>query len=289
MYAVRTDLALERHDRLSRIPTSVPGLEVRHYTEDDAEITEISVASAAAADALGKPQGVYITLDRKSKWQEDDDLILDTAHKLAQKLRPLLPASGSILVVGLGNRMVTADALGPAALDKVIVTRHLQQTYPDLFNELRTVSAIAPGVMGRTGMEPLELIAGIVERLRPAAVIAVDALAAASLDRLGRSFQIATSGILPGEGARSKRQALNEETLGVPVIAVGVPTVTDAATLACDLLGLEEPPRRLQDGFLVTPGDIDLLIEKTARAVGYGLDLALHGDLPVSDIEAMLA
>jgi len=119
-------------------------------------------------------------------------------------------------------------------------------------------------------------------------VVAIDALAAASLDRLGCSFQLATGGIIPGEGARSKRHALNHETLGVPVIAVGVPTVTDATTLACDLLNLEEPPHSLEKGFLVTPTDIDLLVQKAAKAVGYGIDLALHGDMSIRDIEAML-
>ncbi|MBR5284015.1 MAG: GPR endopeptidase [Clostridia bacterium] len=285
----RTDLALERHARMSESIPSLPGLQVNRHTEGQIEVTEIRVTSPEAAHALNKPEGTYITLDLKSKWQQDEDLILDMAHKLARALRPLLPKDGSILTVGLGNRMVTADALGPAALDKLIVTRHLQHTFPGLFDELRTVAAIAPGVMGRTGMEPIELIAGIVDRLHPSAVIAIDALAAASLDRLGSSFQISTCGIIPGEGARSKRQALNRETLGVPVLAIGVPTVTDAATLACDLLDLAHPPRLLEEGFLVTPGDIDLLILKAAKAVGYGINLALHGDLSVSDMEGLLA
>lgn len=289
MISVRTDLALERHSRLQDLSPSLPGLDVTCRTEGDLEITDITVTSPEAAHALGKPEGTYITLDHKGRWQQEEDHILEIAHGLAKCLRPLLPHEGSILVVGLGNRMVTADALGPAALDKLIVTRHLQQNFPDLFDSFRTVAAIAPGVMGRTGMEPLELVAGIVDRLHPAAVIAIDALAAASLDRLGSSFQISTTGIIPGEGARSKRSALNRETLGVPVFAIGVPTVTDALTLAHDLLHVDHPPQLLEEGFLVTPSDIDLLIQKAAKAVGYGIDLALHGDLPISDIEALLA
>ncbi len=288
MYTPRTDMALERHARLGSVSPSLPGLSVEHRMAGLIEVTDIELTTSAAADALGKPQGRYITLDLPDKWQQDEELLPDAARTLGSSLRPLLPTEGSILAIGLGNRMVTPDALGPAALDKLIVTRHLQQHHPGLFDELRTVTAIAPGVMGRTGLEPIELIAGVVERIKPAAVLAIDALAAASLGRLGSSLQIATSGIVPGEGARSKRHALNRETLGVPVIAIGVPTVTDASTLACDLLDLDTPPRSLKEGFLVTPGDIDLLVQKAASVVGYGVDMALHGNWSISEIEAML-
>ena len=289
MYSCRTDLALERHARLKNLPRALPGLDVEARTEDGVRITQIDVTTPAAARAIGKPEGTYITLDLEQSWQQDDDLVLSVAHKLARALRPLVPESGGILAVGLGNRLVAADALGPLALEKIIVTRHLQQQLPGLFDDLRPVAAIAPGVMGRTGMEPLEIIAGAADRLHPAAVLAIDALAAASLDRLGCSFQISTCGIIPGEGARSRRLALDQKTLGVPVLAIGVPTVTDAATLACDLLGLEAPPEKIREGFLVTPGDIDLLAAKSAKAVGYGINLALHGDMPVSDMEQLLA
>lgn len=289
MFSCRTDLALERHARLKTLPRAMPGLDVETHTEDDITITRIEVTTPDAARAIGKPEGTYITLELRHGWQQDDDLVLSMAHKLARALRPLLPNSGGILAVGLGNRLVTADALGPLALEKIIVTRHLHHHLPGLFDQLRPVAAIAPGVMGRTGMEPLEIIAGAVDRLHPAAVLAIDALAAASLSRLGASFQLSTSGIIPGEGAHSRRLALDRQTLGVPVVAIGVPTVTDAATLACDLLGLDAPPEQLDRGFLVTPGDIDLLAAKSAKAVGYGVNLALHGDLPVSDMEQLLA
>lgn len=288
MYTVRTDLALERHARLGQVPPSLPGLAIEHTCIENIEVTDITLSSPEAAAALNKPEGRYITLDLPPDWQTDEDRIPEAAALLADYLRRLLPADGSILVIGLGNRMVTADALGPYAADKLIVTRHLQHSCPGLFDELRTVTALAPGVMGRTGMEPIELIAGVVERIKPAAVVAIDALAAASLDRLCRSFQLSTGGIIPGEGAHSKRHALNYDTLGVPVIAVGVPTVTDASTLACDLLDLETPPHDLPQGFLVTPGEIDLLVQKAAKVVGYGIDMALHGDLPISEIEALL-
>lgn len=288
MVHLRTDLALERHAHLTPDLPSLPGLTIEHHAEGGIEVTDISLSTAEAAHALAKPEGRYITLDLPNSWQQDEERLLSAAHLLARALQDLLPSDDPILAIGLGNRMVTADALGPAALDKLIVTRHLQQRHPGLFDNLRPVSAIAPGVMGRTGMEPIELIAGIVERLRPAAILAIDALAAASLNRLGCSFQLATSGIIPGEGAHSKRHALNRDTLGVPVIAVGVPTVTDAATLACDLFKLEVPPHGLERGFLVTPTDIDLLVQKTAKVIGYGINLALHGDLPISDMEAML-
>lgn len=290
MFKARTDMADERQLDVSKgLSDKIEGLSCREYKEGGVSITEIEVASPESGQAIGKPQGIYITLDLEKKWQQDNDLVIDMAHKLSRRLTPLLPRQGSILVVGLGNRYITADALGPLAVEKVIVTRHLRDQMPDIFGNLRDVCCIAPGVMGQTGMEVLELVQSVCHSVQPAAVIAIDALAARSLSRLGSSFQISTGGIIPGEGAGSRRFALSRQTLGVPVISIGVPTVTDAATMAYDLLGQHDRPTLADGDFLVSPSDIDLLMAKSAKAVGYSVNLALQGDMPISDMEQMLA
>ncbi|MEA4921529.1 MAG: GPR endopeptidase [Clostridiaceae bacterium] len=290
MFVGRTDMAIERRDNLDKATaSSLKGLECKTSREGDMEITEIHVTDDEASKALGKPLGTYITIDLQKQWQNDDDFILEVAHKLAHYIGPLLPKEGGILAVGLGNRHITADALGPMALEKLIITRHLRTQMPELFSSLREVSGFSPGVMGQTGMEALELVKGTCKLIKPAAVVAVDALTASSLTRLGTSFQISSSGIIPGEGAKNKRFALNADTLKVPVISVGVPTVTMAETLVAGLTGKDESASLPEGGFLVAPGDVDLLISKSARAIGYGLNLALQGDMPVSDMEQLIS
>lgn len=281
MKNIRTDMADELHDALTKEGLrSIDGLDCRVSQEGQIKITEVVISSPEASRAMGKDEGQYITLDLGRKWQNDDDLVLEMAHKLARKLEPLLPKEGGVLTVGLGNRFITADSLGPRACEKIIVTRHLKAHMPDIFSPLREVSCISPGVMGQTGMEAAELVEAACRLTKPSAVIAVDALAAAGLERLGNSFQLSTCGITPGEGAGNGRFSLNEGSLGVPVISIGVPTVADARVIN------EEIPF---EGFLISPGDIDLLIAKSAKAVGYAVNLALQGDMPVSQMEQMLA
>lgn len=281
MKNIRTDMADERRGGLSQKELdSIKGLDCHVTRDGDIKITLVEVSSPEAARAMGKEEGRYITLDLGRKWQNDDDLVLDVAHKLAKKLIGLLPREGGVLTVGLGNRFITADSLGPRACEKIIVTRHLRTQMPDIFGPLREVSCISPGVMGQTGMEAAELVESACRLIKPSAVIAIDALAAAGLERLGNSFQLSTCGITPGEGAGNGRFSLTESSLGVPVIAIGVPTVADARVIN------EEIPF---DGFLISPGDIDLLIAKSAKAVGYAVNLALQGDMPVSQMEQLLA
>ncbi len=201
-----------------------------------------------------------------------------------------MPEKGPVLIVGLGNRSITADSLGPYVLEKVIVTRHLLATMPDAFSGFRDVSAVATGVLGVTGIETQEIVKGLCQHIKPACIIAIDALASRSLDRLGRTFQLSDSGIIPGEGAQNRRFSIDKETTGVPVIAIGVPTVVEALTLALDLMGDAFHEQVLPAGgdFLVTPSGIDALISKSAKAIGYGINLALHGDMSLSDMEQFL-
>ena len=199
-------------------------------------------------------------------------------------------------MVGLGNRAITPDNIGPKAADQTMVTRHLVERVPEHFGSFRPVAALAAGVLGTTGMESGELVRAVAETLRPACVIAVDALASRSLRRVCRTIQLADTGITPGSGVGNARAALNAETLGVPVIAVGVPTVVDAATLTCDVLAEagkgELDPAALQgagDGLIVTPKDIDTQVHDLAKVIGYGINLALHTGLTIGDVELFLS
>lgn len=281
MKNIRTDMADERHGALTESElNSIDGLDCHVSRDGDIKVTQVDISSPAASRAMGKEEGQYITLDLARKWQNDDDLVLDVAHKLAKRLSSLLPREGGVLTVGLGNRFITADSLGPRACEKIIVTRHLRAQMPDIFGPLRDVSCISPGVMGQTGMEAAELVSSACRIIKPSAVIAIDALAAAGLERLGNSFQLSTCGITPGEGAGNGRYSLTESSLGVPVIAIGVPTVADARVINEDIP---------ESGFLISPGDIDMLIAKSAKAVGYAVNLALQGDMPVSQMEQLLA
>ena len=288
--SIRTDMALERRESLENLEKT-DGIDFECDKKDFLTISRIEVRTPDAAQAMRKPCGKYITIDLDiDHLRRDDDVLLDISHTIAKELRPLLPPEGLVLVVGLGNRFITSDALGPLTLDRLIVTRHLHAAFPSLFASLRSTAALAPGVMGKTGLEAFELVRSTCREISPSAVIAVDALAAASLKRLGGSFQISTAGIIPGEGAGNRRHAIDRDMLGVSVISLGVPTVTEAGTLAHSLLGREPENDFIENGsFLVSPSDIDLLISRCSKALAYGINLALHGDLSAAEMEQLIS
>lgn len=270
--SVRTDLALEQWK--SHPESSLSGVSCSEYLLSPFRVTEIRITDSRGEALLGKPAGHYLTAESEN----DPDIFL-CAAALSSLLRPLLPADGPVLICGLGNRDMTPDALGPKALESLIVTRHLIEAMPEVFGGMRPVCAVAPGVLGNTGVETAEFILGIVQRISPKAVVAVDALAAREYNRLCRTFQISDTGIIPGSGACNPRKALNFQTLGVPVIAVGVPTV-----VAARALGDETLPEDL----LVAPKDIDSRIARCGRILGYALDLALQGEMTAGEIEDYL-
>lgn len=284
----RTDLAMERLSGLGEGP--VPGIAAEEWRQEPLSVHRVTVLDRRGEQALDRPVGQYLTaqLDRDAIW--DSRWMWESAKALAALLRPLLPETGPVLVAGLGNRAMTCDALGPLALEHLMVTRHLTRAMPETFGSLRQVCALAPGVVGTTGLETAELIRGAVRQAEPAAVIAIDALAARSLGRLCRTFQLSDTGITPGSGACNPRQGLNRQTLGIPVIALGVPTVVEARTLALDLV----PQGRLDEknapdaGMLVSPKDIDLQVAKCARVLGYAVNLALQGDMDAVEMEQFL-
>lgn len=243
-FKIRTDLALEATESVKKRDASgMRGIEIEEYDVlEDVHITKVGITSKNAAKAMGKPAGNYITLEAAALEEYDDDYHSSISAELAKLIKSILPDNDrekAILVVGLGNRDVTADALGPETVDNLYVTRHIIKKYgrkaynTPLVNE---ISALIPGVMAKTGMETSEIIKGVIRETCPDIVIVIDALAARSVRRLNRTVQISDTGIHPGSGVGNHRNALTKETLGIPVIAIGIPMVVDAGTIVCDAL-----------------------------------------------------
>ncbi len=287
-HEIRTDLALESEQLCRGTGAALAGVRSRTAQRGGFSVTVTEVLDERGAAALGKPVGRYVTLELGALFRREENAFAAAAALLAENLRALaaLPPEGAVLVAGLGNRDITPDAVGPAALDAVLVTRHLRAQLPEHFAAFRPVTAVCTGVLGTTGIESGDLVRAVAAEVRPAAVIAVDALAARSPAHLCRTVQLSDTGIVPGSGVGNARRALSRETLGVPVIAVGVPTVVDAETLAAEQGA--EPPEDVR-GLFVTPRDIDRRVRDTAKLIGYGIDLALHDGLTLADVDMFLS
>lgn len=293
--AFRTDLAVEAIEN-HKTAAALPHVRQSDRTLEGFAVHEVRILSEDAAREIGKPQGRYLTLELDALIRREEDAFPRACKALSTLLRELLPHpnDGPVLIAGLGNRMITPDAIGPQTADHVIATRHLVAQSPAIFADWRPVSALAPGVLGQTGVETGEVICGVLDRVRPAAVIAVDALAAGRLSRLLRTVQLADTGITPGAGVENARAALNKETLGVPVIAVGVPTVVDGATLAHEISSqLGQPACEALDDLsqpvMITTRDIDREVADISRMIGYAVNMALHPHLSVADIDLYLS
>lgn len=293
--AFRTDLAVEAIEN-HKTAAALPHVRQSDRTLEGFAVHEVRILSEDAAREIGKPQGRYLTLELDALICREEDAFPRACKALSTLLRELLPHpnDGPVLIAGLGNRMITPDAIGPQTADHVIATRHLVAQSPVIFADWRPVSALAPGVLGQTGVETGEVICGVLDRVRPAAVIAVDALAAGRLSRLLRTVQLADTGITPGAGVGNARAALNKETLGVPVIAVGVPTVVDGATLAHEISSqLGQPACEALDDLsqpvMITTRDIDREVADISRMIGYAVNMALHPHLSVADIDLYLS
>ena len=290
---LETDLVQEAAELLRASPEDpgrLSGVSTREYLQEGLPVQEVRIFNETGAQTIGKPQGTYLTLTLQRGEDPERDYFRRVSGAIAGGIQGLLSlkAEDSVLVVGLGNRSVTPDALGPLAADHTVVTRHLVAHLPETFGDFRPVAAMTTGVLGNTGLESGELVAAVCDHLHPAAVIAVDALAARSASRLGTTIQLSNTGIVPGSGVGNHRKALNQETLHVPVLAVGVPTVIRAATLCADLGGEPEEQERLQH-LVVTPKEIDSLIGFLSRVVGTGISLALQEGLTMEDVEVLLS
>lgn len=243
-YNIRTDLALETRERFVSDHVEIPGVSVEETYDEEREIrtTRVVVETENGAKMMGKPVGTYLTIEAPNMAVPDEDYHREISKKLAEDIKELIPERKeevSVLVVGLGNREVTPDALGPYVADHLHVTRHIVKEYGKYAmgkDQVYLVSAVVPGVTGQTGMETLEIVKGVVEETEPDFVVAIDALAARNSKRLNRTIQITDTGICPGSGVGNHRLALNRETLGVKVIGIGVPTVVDAVTIVNDTM-----------------------------------------------------
>lgn len=297
MLEKRTDLALEAKELWQESAgktTRLSGVRAKKTKQEGYSITKVEILNDRGAEALGKPVGRYLTVDLSPFAKRQEGFFDRAVRVVGTQLKSLLPLRGAVLVVGLGNRAMTPDAVGPLAVESVLVTRHLISALPRHFADFRPVAALTPGVLAATGVESAEAVAAMVRELQPAAVIAVDALAARRVGRVCATVQLSDTGIAPGSGVGNHRKALDEETLGVPVIAVGVPTVVDAATIAADLLeesgAAEVDADRLRKDatpMMVTPRDIDQSVRELAKVVGYGINWALQ-DLEIEEMTALL-
>ena len=290
----RTDLAVEAQElNKQKLPQGVTSEE---QTLGEIKITRTKVTDKLAAEIMGKAPGNYITIEAPN-FSQTVDPAEEQMEAMSKALSELLP-EGLILVVGLGNTDITPDALGPLSVSGILATRHINGEVARQagLEGLRPVAAVSPGVLGQTGMETGEIIASIVKEIKPAAVVAVDALASMSLSRLGTTIQISDTGISPGSGVGNTRKELSKDTLGIDCIAIGVPTVVDAATLAMDLMGEEEKPlnedtrKKIEPrgaSMMVTPREIDTLIKRAARIISRALNHALQPQISFDDMDLL--
>ncbi|MDY3983934.1 GPR endopeptidase [Dysosmobacter sp.] len=298
MFQKRTDLALEARElwQESAEKTSrLPGVKAAKQRQEGYPVTRVDILDERGEEALGKPRGSYLTIDLTTFWQRKPDFFERAVRAVGGQLKALVPAEGPVLVVGLGNRAMTPDAVGPLAADSVLVTRHLIAAQPRHFAGFRPVAVQRTGVLGTTGVESAESVRGLVEQVEPALVIAIDALASRRVGRVCATVQLSDTGIIPGSGVGNHRGALNRETLGVPVLAIGVPTVVDSATLAADLLeesGITdydgEALQKSRQNLMVTPRDIDQQVRDLGKVIGYGINWALQ-DLEIDEMNALLS
>ena len=314
-FQVRTDLALETREKFEEDQVEIKGvrIEEKYVEESGIKITHVTIETENGAKIMGKPKGNYITLEAANMNEQDEEYHREISQQLASTLKQLLPQKKSpisVLLVGLGNRAVTPDALGPRVVDNIMITRHIIREFGQYAfgkEETNFISGIVPGVMAQTGMESLEIIKGIVQETKPDCIIAIDALAARNTKRLGRTIQITDTGINPGSGVGNHRHGLDKGSLGIPVIAIGIPTVVDAATIVSDamntlvqamsqsvyLKNLSNSLESLNESekydlirellspnlntMFVTPKDIDDTVKRLSYTVSEGLNIALKG------------
>ncbi len=313
-----TDLALETAENICR-SASAPGVEMR--TEDcsleDTFVTIVNITNDEGVKAMGKPVGTYVTIESSFIKENDISAHEEIISVLSSHIKELCPHdTKTILVIGLGNYQVTPDSLGPKVVDKILVTRHIKDTVPsDINNSVSSVAALAPGVMGMTGIETVEVVKGVSDHVKPDLVIAIDALAARKVSRVNSTIQLSDTGVAPGAGVGNKRKTIDKENLGVPVIAIGVPTVVDAATMANDTIErvieallkesekgsnfynmlmdtseeekytlIKEVLDPYSENMFVTPKEVDAVIDNLVNIIANSINIALHPGINIEDI-----
>lgn len=275
----RTDIALERQEMLSE--NAQKGIKVSRWEKDKAQVTEIEVLNNFGAESINKPIGRYITVE-VPEFSHESELLDGRLTALTESIKNLIPNNAEkVLVVGLGNENITPDALGPLCARQIFSTRHIKgEIIKDLgIKNMKSVASVSTGVLGQTGIESAEYIKGIVNLINPDAVIVIDALASRRLARLGKTVQLTDTGITPGSGVGNYRKSIDESTLGIPVISMGVPTVVDGNTIVNDLTGSENNKVVDADNMMVTPREIDTIISRAARLLSLSINCALQPDM----------
>ncbi len=308
MFKGRTDLALEAHQQAREIEqTEISGVNSEEEGDDDVRITRVRITSQEAADKLGKPVGTYITIEAPALLQNDAQICRRTSEAIKNELSALISDINPSLtmVAGLGNSDITPDSIGPKTIRSLLITRHLFAEFSAEFTEgLSPVCAVAPGVLGITGIETGEIVKGIIDRVKPNLLIAVDALASRSMHRVSTTVQIANTGISPGSGVGNRRQSLTQQDLGIPVIAIGVPMVVDAISIAADAVDdiLEKSGTHMDENqkynmisetfrnnsMIVTPKDIDAIAERISNVLSQGINQALQPNIPIDEINELI-
>ncbi len=279
----RTDLAIENIE-IDKINLD-NGVKHSSQKYGDMEVSTVEITNSVGASYVGKPEGSYITVTPSSLKDPTSNFEYEVGI-ISEHITSLFPHNlNSALVVGLGNSQITPDALGPASVNYIFVTRHIPKDIARKigFDDLREVSAISPGVLGQTGIESAQIIKSVCAQIKPDLVIVVDALAAKSISRLGSTIQIANTGISPGSGVLNHRQELSRATLGVDVISIGVPMVVDLNNIT------QESANTTNETMMVTPREIDVIIEHSAKTVAYAINKAFHPTMSVEDIAAIVS
>lgn len=311
---IRTDLALEAQEMIDEQKTKkmnnsskLPeGMSVDTLEKNYVVITKINITSDEAANKIGKKKGKYITIELKNPDLNTLDIHKELASSITECLLPLISQLNkkepSVMVVGLGNKNITPDSLGPKVVDKIVVTRHVktsEQLKNTVDKRLGTVSAVSPGVMGTTGIETGEILKGLIEKAGPDIIFVIDALCARKTNRINTTIQISTTGIVPGSGVGNHRMELSSDTLGVPVVAIGVPTVVDSVTIAYDIINnlegnsvdedvINSIARNNAGNMVVTPKNIDISIDRMSLAISNGINMAVHKGFDIGDVSEYL-
>ncbi len=279
---IRTDMAVEAHELSRGEAKEIDGVILKEFRHGDVTRTVVDIVNDNGARALNKMKGRYITIDAPELKNSTNDYE-NVCHMLASELREMCKDSRKTLVVGLGNRDITPDALGTGVVSKLLVTAHIKKHMPEVLGDnFSSVYAITPGVMGMTGMETAEIVKSVSEKVKPDVIIAIDALAGADINRVSTSIQVADTGIAPGSGVGNHRDGLNIDSLGVKVIAVGVPTV-----IAAELIAGGEIDEKFKS-IMVTTKDIDLVIKRMSKTVANGINLALHKDVTLRELDELV-
>ena len=291
--SIRTDLAVERFNHYQKqegTSREVEGVSHRRKSIHGILVHTMEIENEHASAFLCKPIGAYHTISLVKPLKRCDNSFLDAVVCIAEVLRELLPKGTSYLIACLGNRNITPDAIGPLCAQQIMVTRHLKSHLPDMFDDFSEVSVVCPGVLGTTGIESASLIKGAADSVKPDAVIVIDALAAQNPNSLCNTIQICNTGIEPGSGVGNRRYAINQATLGVPVISLGVPTIVDLSTLYNYIcIDKADSSALTERNMMVTPQNIDSLVSDIAKLLSYGINFALHPDLTLEDVDLFIS